>query len=152
MPVKETQADRNTAKPENDNKQFIFKIYDISSSPKKEVDSHFLGDEIAEKWASVTELYLRKGEISVGFGTSYTEMVKPSVFNAVNRVNNYYKKAVHKGIVKQEEAQKQFSWILDCALAAFHCDETANFELALMKAKDPEQIIQLFHSVKIEKL
>ena len=151
QPVKEIPADRKVSKPVNSNEQFVFKIYSTSDTPKGEIEPHFLGDEIARKWTAVNELYLRKGEVSVGFSTSYTETVKPSVFNAVCKMNNYYKKAVNKGMVEKEDAREQFSQILDCALAAFQYDETENFESALKKTKEPEQIIQLFNSVKIEK-
>ena len=152
QPVKEIQTDRKVSKPVNNNEQFVFKIYSTSDTPKGEIEPHFLGDEIARKWTAVNELYLRKGEVSVGFSTSYTETVKPSVFNAVCKMNNYYKKAVNKGMVNKEDAREQFSQILDCALAAFQYDETENFESALKKTREPEQIIQLFNKVKIEKL
>lgn len=152
QPVKEIQADRKVSKPASDTEQFVFKVYGTNDTPKGEIEPHFLGDEIASKWTVVNELFLRKGEVSVGFSTSYTETVKPSVFNAVCRLNNHYKKAVNKGLIQQEEAQEQFSRILDCTVAIFHCDETRKFETALMKVKDPEQIIQLFNSVRIEKI
>ena len=151
-PVEETPAGRVNSKTGGNDVQFVFRIYPTASEPKGEVESHFLGDEIAEKWTLVNELYLRKGDISVGFSTSYTEVVKPSVFNAVCKMNSYYKKALSKGLLNREEAQTQFMWILDCALAAFASDETKNFESALMKAKAPEQINQIFRAVKIEKI
>lgn len=152
QPVKETPTDRKVSKPASNNEQFVFKVYSVNNAPKGEIESHFLGDEIAAKWTLVNELFLRKGEVSVGFSTSYTEIIKPSVFNAVCKMNSYYKKALGKGLINKEEAQQQFSWILDCALAAFASDETKSFEAALIKTKAPEQINQLFQSVKIEKL
>lgn len=152
QPVKETPTDRKVSKPVSNNEQFVFKVYSTSDTPKGEIEPHLLGDEIAGKWTLVNEMYLRKGEISVGFSTSYVETVKPSVFNAVCKVNNYYKKAVNKGLIQQEEAQKQFSRILDCAVAIFHCDETEKFESALLKIREPEQIIQLFNSIRIEEI
>lgn len=152
QPVKEIQADRKVSKPAGNNEQFVFKVFGTNDTPKGEIEPHFLGDEIASKWTVVNELYLRKGEVSVGFGTTYTETVKPSVFNAVCRLNNHYKKAVNKGLIQREVAQEQFSRILDCTVAIFHCSETGKFETALMKVKDPEQIIQLFNSVRIEKI
>jgi len=152
QPVKETPEERKPSKPESNNEQFVFKIYSTTDTPKGEIEPHFLGDEIARKWTLVNELYLRKGEVSVGFSTSYTETVKPSVFNAVCKMNNYYKKAVNKAMVDKEDAREQFLQILDCAIAAFQSDETAKFETALIKVKNPDQIILLFNSVKIEKL
>lgn len=152
QPVKETPTDRNIPVTAANNEQFIFKVYGTIDKPKGEIDAHFLGDEIASKWAIVNELYLRKGEVSVGFSTSYTETVKPSVFNAVCRINNYYKKAVNKGVIEKEKAQEEFLQILDCAVAAYQYDETEDFESALKKVKEAEQMIQLFKAVKIVKI
>ena len=151
-PVEETPAGRVNSKIASNEVQFVFRIYPTAIEPKGEIESHFLGDEIAEKWTLFNELYLRKGEINVGFSTSYTEIVKPSVFNAVCKMNNYYKKAIGKGLVSKDEAQLQFSWILDCALAAFASDDTKSFESALMKVRAPEEINQIFSAVNIEKI
>lgn len=152
QPGNETPTDRKVSKPVSNNEQFVFKVYSTSDTPKGEIEPHFLGEEIARKWTLFNELYQRKGEVSVGFSTSYIETVKPSVFNAVCKMNNYYKKAVNKRMVEKEIAREQFSQILDCALAAFQYDETENFESALKKTREPEQIIQLFNAVKIETL
>ncbi|MGV8093561.1 MAG: hypothetical protein AB2L24_17005 [Mangrovibacterium sp.] len=148
VPVRETRAGLTPGK--EDNEKFIFKVYDIPVIPQGDTEPHFLGDEIAGKWTVVNELYLQKGEISIGFGTSYTDIAKPAVFNAVCRINNYYKKAVGKGMISREDARVQFSRILDCTIAAFHCDETEKFETALMKVRDADQLIRIFGSVKIE--
>lgn len=151
VPVRETRADLTPGNEDND--KFIFRVYDTTVvTPQGETEPHFLGDEIAEKWTVVNELYRQKGEISVGFGTSYTEIAKPAVFNAVCRINNYYKKAVSKGMMSGDDARSQFSRILDCAIAAFHCDKTEKFETALMKVRDADQLIRIFGSVKIEVL
>ncbi len=52
-------------------------------------------------------------------------------------------------MMNREDARGQFSWILDCAIAAFHCDETEKFEKALMKVRDADQLIRIFGSVQI---
>ena len=71
---------------------------------------------IAEKLAMVNELYLHKTNISVGFGSSYTETFKTSILNAVYTMNTYYKKALRRKIITEDEAHKQYVWILDCAI------------------------------------
>ncbi len=146
-----TGQESNISNSEN-RELFVFKVYATDAQPKGEIESHYLGDEIAGKWTLVNELYLKKSEVSVGFGNSYTEIIKPSVFNAVNRMNNYYRKAVNKGEVKIEEAQQQFSWILECAIAIYQNDNTEMFEKTLVKLKDPSQILQLFNSVRIDRI
>jgi hypothetical protein len=150
VPVRETRTDLT---PGNEDKEkFIFRVYDTPVAPQGETEPHFLGNEIAGKWTVVNELYLQKGEISIGFSTSYTDIAKPAIFNAVCRINNHYKKAVGKGMMSREDARAQFSKILDCAIAAFHCDETEKFETTLMKVRDAVQLIRIFGSVKIEVL
>ena len=67
---------------------------------------------IAEKLAMVNELYLLKTHISVGFGSSYTETFKPSILNAVYTMNTYYKKALKRKTIPEDEVHKQYVWIL----------------------------------------
>jgi hypothetical protein len=145
----ENQGKKNDSELWNDN-HYIFKVYNSKEKAKGEIEQHYMGNEIAEKWTIFNELYLHKGDITIGFGTSYIETAKPSVYNAVCRMNSYYKKAINKELIQFEDAKQQFSWILDCALAALQYDDTEKFERTLSKMKDPQQIIQLFNSVKIE--
>lgn len=140
--------DEKTAKSE---KQFVFKVYSCNSTPEGEVETHYMGDAIAVKWTMVNELYIRKTEVSVGFGSSYTETFKPSILNAVYRMNAYYKKALSHKTIAEDDAKKQFSWILDCAITICYCPDSADFEQALAKTKEPDQIVSLFNLVKIEK-
>ena len=135
----------------NNTKKYVFKVYGVISIPKGDVESHFLGNEIAVKWALVNELYLRKSDVSIGFGSSYSETLKPSILNAVYRMNSYYKKGLNKKTIKETEAIKQFSWILDCSISICHCPDTKDFENALAKIKDPDQIINLFGDVELDK-
>lgn len=141
-------SDIKTVKNE---KKYVFKVYGNTANPKGEVEPHFLGNVIAIKWTLVNELYLRKTDVSIGFGSSYTETLKPSILNAVYRMNSYYKKALSRNTIGVTEAKKQYAWILDCAIAICHCPETEDFELTLSKTKDPDQINKLFNSVVIEK-
>jgi len=131
-------------------KLYVFKVYGENGKPKGEIEPHFMGNAIAEKWAMVNELYLHKTEVSIGFGTSYTETFKPSILNAVYTMNTYYKKALKRKTIREDDAQKQFVWILDCAIEICHCSDSKDFELALAKAKNAFQILSLFNSVKIE--
>jgi len=143
-------SDPSDDKTVNSEKRFVFKVYGENGTPKDEVEPHFMGTEIAKKWTMVNELYLRKTDVSIGFTKSYTETVKPSILNAVYRMNSYYKKALSRKSINEEEAKKQFSWILDCAIAICHCPDSADFEQTLAKAKEPDQIMKLFQRVKIE--
>jgi hypothetical protein len=144
-----TPSEIKTANSEK--KKYVFKVYGDSGIPKGEVESHFLGNEIAVKWTLVNELYLKKSNVSIGFGSSYTETLKPSILNAVYRMNAYYKKALNRKTISEVEAKKQYSWILDCAIAICHCPETDEFEKALTKTKEPDEIVSLFNSVILDK-
>ncbi|NEW83002.1 MAG: hypothetical protein GZ094_11635 [Mariniphaga sp.] len=141
--------DPSHEKETNSEKRFVFKVYGDNGSPKGEVEPHYLGNEIAEKWTIVNELYVRKTDVSIGFGSSYSETFKPSILNAVYRLNTYYKKALSRKTISEDEAKKQFSWILDCAIAICYCSDSADFELALAKAKETDQIVELFYMVEI---
>jgi hypothetical protein len=134
----------------NNEKHYIFKVYGENSLPKGDVESHFMGNDIAVKWAKVNELYLRKTEVLVGFGSTYSETLKPAIFNSVRRMNSYYKKALIRGSINLEDAKTQFLWILNCAIAICHNSDSSAFEHALTKVKDPDQIVNLFKMVKIE--
>lgn len=144
-------VDPSDVKTGSNEKQYIFKVYGESTLPKGEVESHYMGNDIAVKWAKVNELYLRKTDVSVGFGSTYSETLKPAIFNSVYRMNSYYKKALTRKLITVEEAKNQFSWILDCAIAICHSSDSSAFELALAKVKDPDRIVALFKMVKIEK-
>lgn len=132
-------------------KKYRFTIYSVNENPKGEVESHYMGKEIAEKWTLVNELYLRKSDVHIGFGSTYSETIKPSILNAVYRMNAHYKKVLNRKIISESEAKRQFSWILDCAIAICYCPESAEFESALTKTRDPDQIIEIFNAVELEK-
>jgi len=65
-------------------------------------------------------------------------------------MNTYYKKVLKRKTRHKDEAQKQYVWILDCAIEICHCSDSGDFKLALEKAKVAFQILRLFNSVKIE--
>ena len=131
-------------------KLYVFKVYGENGKPKGEIEPHFMGKVVAEKWAMVNELYLHKTDVNIGFGSSYTETFKPSILNAVYMMNTYYKKALKRKTISENEAQKQYVWILDCAIGICHSSDSKDFELALAKAKDAFQILSLFNSVRLE--
>lgn len=132
---------------------FTYKVY--GSIPEKKPafeEEHFLGKELTAKWNTFLVNYTQKYEMSVGFSNSVVEIQKPAVYNAVNKVNKYLKKAVRKGDISQEEARKELSHILDCANVICTETQTEDFELAASKAEDPSEIIALFDSVDLQQL
>jgi hypothetical protein len=129
--------------------KFSFESYADWAVKESGLEPHFLGEMIARKWTYVNSIYIRKQEVEVGFGASYTETYKPNVINAVYRVNNYYRRALNRNQMNEDYARQQFSHILDCAIAAFYSEDSAEFEKALAGKKKPEEIILTFNLVEL---
>ena len=113
-------------------------------------DTHFLGDEEAKKAHAVNSLYIKKTDIAVGFGTTHTELLKPDILKAVNKLERFFKKALRKESVTQEQAARKMSYFLDIAIVAFYKNDTEEFEEAIRNQKHTEDLIQLFESVVIK--
>lgn len=130
---------------------YVVKAYGGIPTPKATFEEeHFLGNDLSAKWNAFNQNFTHVYSVSIGPSTSNTEIVKPAIYNAVNKVNNYYKKAIRKGLVSKDEAVKQLSHIFDCANVMCFDDESAPFEQAVNKAGSPEEIIALFQSVEIK--
>ena len=91
-------------------------------------------------------------DVTIGFTDSSVEILKPSIYKAVNKVNKYYKKALKKEEVSREVATFNMGHILDCANVMCFDDNSKSFEEALKSADEPEEIIALFNQVTLRKL
>lgn len=132
-------------------KEYIFKVYgSIPVSQKTSDEEHYLGGELSAKWNTFNQNYTHVYDQSIGFGNSIVEIVKPSVFNAINKVNNYFKKVLKTNTVNKEMAIRTLSHMLDCANVICFEEKTDEFERKISKAKTPEEIIRLFNQVQIE--
>jgi hypothetical protein len=130
---------------------YLFTIYGAIPNPKVTFEEeHFLGGELTAKWNAFNQNYTHVYSVSIGPSTSSAEIVKPAVYNAVNKVNAYYKKAVRKGLISKEEAIRKLSHIFDCANVICFDDQSVSFEHAVNKAASPEEIIALFDCVDIK--
>ncbi len=148
----EKQLKSNTGFVDTKNeKHFIFDVYEADVLKGEEVEPHFLGAEIASKWAVLNKLYIKKTEVSVGFGASYSETIKPSVYNAVSKLNSYFKKSISKNSLNINEAAKQFNRVLDCAIAAYYSADSVEFESVLAKTKKPDEILEIFNMVVLNR-
>ena len=112
-------------------------------------EKHFMGDELSKKWSAFQQNYKRVYEQSVGFSSSTVEIVKPTIYNSVNRVNNFYKKALRKGEITESETKKTLNHLLDCANLLCFEDNTENIESEIKQAKTIEDIIRIFASIRI---
>lgn len=114
-----------------------------------DVETHFLGQEVAEKWAYINSIYIRRQEVEVGFGASYAETYKPAVFNAVSRLNRHYRKSVDKQPGNSATARAAFIHVLNCAIAIYFEEETESLENALNGVRKPEDILAVFQQIEL---
>ena len=113
---------------------------------------HYLGSDITGKWNTFIQNYTHEYDVTIGFTDSSVEILKPSIYKAVNKVNKYYKKALKKEEVSREVATFNMGHILDCANVMCFDDNSKSFEEALKSADEPEEIIALFNQVTLRKL
>lgn len=150
-PVKESKTKMNVEKTLAS--KYKFTVYgEIPVLKTAFEEKHFLGSAISEKWNTFCKNYTRVYEISVGLSGSTVEIMKPAVYNAVQKVNRYYKKGVKLNKINRDEAICKLSHILDCANVICLEYETEAFELAVSNAKSPEEIIKLFDFVELSYL
>jgi len=130
---------------------YVYQVYGYIPTPNSAFEEeHYLGGALSAKWNTFNQTYTHVYDVKVGFTNSAVEISKPSVYNAVIKVNNYFKKAVKKGMVTREEATRSLSHIFDCANVICFNPNTTTFEHAAEKTKTPEEIIGLFEKVRIE--
>ena len=131
--------------------KFVYSVYgEIPTAKATFEEEHFLGNPLTNKWNTFIQNYTHIYDMSVGFSGSTVEVSKPAIYNAVVKVNKYYKKAVRKGTVDKNVAIQKLSHILDCANVIYTEAETAAFEQAVSETKEAEEIIALFDKVELK--
>ncbi|WP_195472520.1 hypothetical protein [Bacteroides xylanisolvens] len=132
---------------------FIFDVYGEIPTTKPVFETeHYLGSAITGKWNTFIQNYTHEYDVTIGFTDSSVEILKPSIYKAVNKVNKYYKKALRKEEVSREVATFNMAHILDCANVMCFDDNSKSFEEAVKSADEPEEIIALFNQVTLRKL
>ncbi len=132
---------------------FIFDVYGEIPTTKPVFETeHYLGSDITGKWNTFIQNYTHEYDVTIGFTDSSVEILKPSIYKAVNKVNKYYKKALKKEEVSREVATSNMAHILDCANVMCFDDNSKSFEEAVKSADEPEEIIALFNQVTLRKL
>lgn len=132
--------------------QFTFQNYgiDLNHSNLKEYPSHILGEQVARKMFAVQKAYVRHHPASVGFTDNTIEIYKPAIYNALVKLDSYFKKAVRRNEMNPGQASEQFSKCLDIVYVVYYEEETEDLELAVKKAKSPQQLLALFNSISIK--
>jgi hypothetical protein len=142
-------VEESATKIRTESNRYVFESNNQYLTPKGEIEPHFLGDDVAAKWTLVNELFLRKSEVSIGFGASYTETVKPSVLNALYKINAHFKKQVNKNSELKNELAQQFAHILTCAVAVYYADNSQQFEAELARSRDVKAVLSAFEKVEL---
>jgi hypothetical protein len=145
-----TSTESNSSTSGNVEAKYTLDSYGSTPSLKNAFeDEHFLGGETSLKWNIFQQNYKRVYEQTVGFSGSSVEILKPTVFNAVNKVNNYYKKLVNNNPENKEEATKVLNHILDCANLLCYEEDTKRIETDIKNAKTNQDIVLVFASIHI---
>ena len=131
---------------------FCFQLHgiDLCHMDLEEYPKHFLGDSVARKKQAFLSVYVQRPVATLGFSSNDIDIYKPSIYNAVSKVENYLKKAVRKQEITNIEASAYLAKCLDVAYLAYYEENTDALEKALKKAKTPQELLQIFQSVAIE--
>lgn len=143
-----TVSKKNSLSP-----KYSLESLDLTSAKKNITfeEEHYLGDTITQKWNLFQQSYRRVFSQSVGLTNSSVEIVKPTVYNAVNKINNHFKKEYKKGIKSKVEISGDFNHILDCANLLFYEEDTKNIEADIKASKTTDELIKVFGSIRIVK-
>jgi hypothetical protein len=140
----------NTPTALNAEAKYTLESYGSSSiSPTEFEDEHYLGREISLKWNLFLKNYKKIYKQTVGLSGSTVEIVKPTVFNAVSKINIYYKKKFKSGTLSKDEITLRLNHILDCANLLCYENDTKKVEQDIKNAKEPLDIVLIFNSIRI---
>lgn len=142
--TKETAAEKTP--------QFVFQNYgvDLTHSNIKDYPEHSLGDQVAKKIYATQKIYVHRHPSTLGFSDSTLEIYKPAIYNAITKLDNYFRKAVRRNEMNTSEASAELAKCLDLACLAYYEEQTGELEQALRKAKSPEQLLSVFHSISVK--
>lgn len=132
--------------------EYIFKDetgdYDFSQN-NSNISSHYLGNEIAVKMDVLKDTYTYIEKATPTSPTDKTIVVKPTIYYAIKKLSNKYKRFIKKDQLTEQEARKRLDKYIMIALSIYH-QETDEFEEELRKNKKPHEIEQVFDKVTLE--
>lgn len=111
--------------------------------------SHYLGEEVQNKFDQFLKLYVSYESSGGAYATEKKVIVKKDIYNSVQKLDKYFKKALRKDELSESDAKERFGHVLDVANAIRFYD-TTQFELLVSTAKNPEQIEKYYKSIKFE--
>ncbi|WP_258104464.1 hypothetical protein [Marinoscillum sp. MHG1-6] len=105
--------------------------------------SHFMGETIGKKLELLKLSYTWQEDPTPTSPTALTVVEKPMIYNNIKKIERYYKKAIKKGEISEEQAANEFEGIIDIALFVRY-QKTDQLESRLESIKEEREMVQLF--------
>jgi hypothetical protein len=115
----------------------------------EDVKEHPLGSEVAEKLVLLKNRYTYIQPAGPTSPVEKTIISKPVIYNSIQKLNRYFKKALKKGIINIDTARTDFLMCINIALI-IQSDNTKEFENYLNKMSSPEEILSAYRKVVLE--
>lgn len=150
---KETTAQprREVAAAETQRWEFSLALKDHTAHAYSKSDGDIFGQEAACLLALVDERYVRKIQVTGGDLSVSTQIQKPVVYNAVKKMEKYYRGKVKKNEFSAAD-RAAFVHALKVAIACLE-EDSQPFEEALKACKkDTKAQIQLFQKVALNNI
>ncbi len=129
---------------------FQYTVYgDIPVAETLFEEEHYLGDAISPKWNTFLSNYTHEYSVEIGFTDSGVELLKPAIYNAVERANKYVRKSLKKGLISKNEAIRIMAHVLDCANVICYEPDTENVEEAAKAAHSGEEVLAFFDKIEL---
>lgn len=109
---------------------------------------HYLGEEIARKYAVFNDLYTYTISAEVTNTGRQTMISKPAIYNSVKKLNRYYRRLIRKNEISEEEARIKVNHLLDVAISVY-TQSTDALENALRQVRKHDEIAEVFERVKL---
>jgi len=116
---------------------------DLNSVSQDLIGEHAFGQTVSEKLYLFESKYTYEVPIVPGNPQMRTMIRKPTVYDAVKKIERHLKKSVKKGEISLESATSDFTKVLDIAFNVL-TSETEDFEKAITESKDTPSLTNLF--------
>lgn len=116
---------------------------DLKNISSEMIGEHILGKLVSEKLYLLEAKYIYQVPIVPGNPQMRTVIRKPAIYDAVVKIEKYFKKSVKKGEITTEIASTEFNKVLDVAFNVLTA-ETTDFEKTIKETTDVIQLTNLF--------
>jgi hypothetical protein len=125
------------------------KTNEVEQVAQTDIEQHFLGEQIAKKKYLLDNTFTRQVPIGPGNPITRTEVSKPYLYNAVNKIERYLVRNVKRGNVSEDVAKEKMNIVLDVILNTYFI-ETDKLEEMIRKANKPDELLSVFiNDVKV---